>query len=124
MIAGYIFATPLLADVPAETLKIVVTIDVFSLKESRVLTFGITDFLACSEEQERRYLLRAEPVVAIQPREVALLRAIVLEQDIILAGGDLDVDTAFGPSSRSAGRDDARQRILVSATRRHGTSDW
>ena len=100
VIAEYIFATPLFADLPEETLKIVDTIDVFSLKESQVGAFGIDDFLACSEEQERRYLLRADLVVAIQSREAALLRAIVPEREVILAGVDLDVvSDAFATGS-------------------------
>ena len=91
VIAEYIFATPLFEVFPPGTLKLVDTIDVFSLKEHQVLAFGITDFLASSEEEERQYLLKADVVVAIQSREAALLRAIVPEREVILAGVDFDV---------------------------------
>ncbi len=91
VIAEYIFATPLFSAFPDQALKIVDTIDVFSLKESQVGAFGIDDFLACSEEEERRYLSRADLVVAIQAREAALLQAIVPEREVILAGVDFDV---------------------------------
>lgn len=91
VIAEYIFATPLFDVFSSTTLKIVDTIDVFSLKEDQVLSFGITDFLASSEEDERRYLLKSDIVVAIQSREAALLRAIVPEREVILAGVDFDV---------------------------------
>ena len=91
VIAEYIFATPLFDVFAPTTMKIVDTIDVFSLKEHQVLAFGITDFLASSEEDERRYLLKADVVVAIQSREAALLRAIVPEREVILTGVDFDV---------------------------------
>ncbi|MEP7087663.1 MAG: glycosyltransferase family 4 protein [Gemmatimonadota bacterium] len=91
VIAEYMFATPLFAVFPSETLKIVDTIDVFSLKEHQVLSFGITDFLASSEEDERRYLMKADVIVAIQSREAELLRGLVPERRVILAGVDFDV---------------------------------
>lgn len=91
VIAEYIFAAPLFSAFPDEALKIVDTIDVFSLKESQVGAFGIDDFLACGEEEERRYLLRADLVVAIQAREATLLQALVPEREVILAGVDFDV---------------------------------
>ena len=91
VIAEYIFATPLFDVFPPAAVKIVDTIDVFSLKEHQVLAFGITDFLASSEEEERRYLLKADVVVAIQSREASLLRALVPEREVVLAGVDFDV---------------------------------
>jgi glycosyltransferase involved in cell wall biosynthesis len=61
-----------------------------------VLSFGITDFLASSEEDERRYLMKADVIIAIQSREADLLRALVPERQVILAGVDFDVvDDAF-----------------------------
>jgi glycosyltransferase involved in cell wall biosynthesis len=91
IIAEYIFSTPVFASIPAGTLKIVDTIDVFSRKEDQVLAYGIADPLACSEEEERRILLKADVIVAIQSREACLLKDLVPEREIILAGMDLDV---------------------------------
>lgn len=97
VIVEYVFATPLFASFAQDTLKIVDTIDVFSLKKDQVLAFGITtDFLTCSPEAERRYLLMADTAVAIQLREAELLREIVPERNVILAGVDFDVvDDSF-----------------------------
>jgi glycosyltransferase involved in cell wall biosynthesis len=91
IIVEYIFSAPVLAAVPAGTLKIIDTIDVFSRKEDQVLSYGIADPLACTEEEERRALLQADVIVAIQSREARLLRELVPEREVILAGMDLDV---------------------------------
>ena len=110
MIVEYVFATPYFAAFPPDTVRIVDTIDVFSLKEEQVGAFGIDDFLSCTEEEERRYLLEADVVVAIQPREAALLKAIVPERDVILAGVDFDV------AEDSAGSESVPDRIVVVAS--------
>jgi glycosyltransferase involved in cell wall biosynthesis len=91
VIVEYIFSTPVLVGLPAGTIKIVDTIDVFSRKEDQVLAFGISDPLACSEDEERRYLLQADVIVAIQSREAGLLKALVPEREVLLAGMDFDV---------------------------------
>lgn len=110
MIVEYVFATPYFAASPPDTLKIVDTIDVFSLKEEQVGVFGIDDFLSCTEEEERRYLLKADVIVAIQPREAALLKAIVPDRDVILAGVDFDV------AEDSSGSETVPYRIVVVAS--------
>jgi glycosyltransferase involved in cell wall biosynthesis len=91
IIVEYIFSAPVFSGVPAGTLKIVDTIDVFSRKEDQVLAYGIADPLACSEEEERRALLLADVVIAIQSREARLLKCLVPEREVILAGMDLEV---------------------------------
>jgi glycosyltransferase involved in cell wall biosynthesis len=91
VIVEYIFSAPVFAAVPAGTLKIIDTIDVFSRKKDQVLSYGIADPLACSEQEERRTLLQADVVVAIQSREAGLLKDLVPEREVILAGMDLDV---------------------------------
>jgi glycosyltransferase involved in cell wall biosynthesis len=91
VIAEYIFSTPVFAVLPEETIKIIDTIDVFSRKEDQVLAFGIVDPLACSEEEERRQLLRGDVIVAIQSREARLLKALVPQRDVVLAGIDFDI---------------------------------
>ena len=90
-IVEYIFSTPALAVLPAGTMKIVDTIDVFSHKEEKVLAFGIGDPLVCSREEERHYLLQAELILAIQSREARLLQAVAPERVVVLTGMDFDV---------------------------------
>ncbi len=91
VIVEYIFSTPVFAAIPDSTLKIVDTIDVFSRKEEQVLSFGIADPLTSNEEEERRHLLTADVIIAIQSRELNLLETLVPERDVILTGMDLDV---------------------------------
>jgi glycosyltransferase involved in cell wall biosynthesis len=91
VIVEYIFSAPVFSAVPSGTLKLLDTIDVFSRKGEQVLAFGIEDQLACSEKEERAYLLEADVVIAIQAEEAAILRELVPERQVILAGIDLDV---------------------------------
>jgi glycosyltransferase involved in cell wall biosynthesis len=91
VIVEYVFTVPVFRVVPQDTLKIVDTIDVFSRKEEEVLAYGIADSFACTVEEERRALLQADVVLAIQSREARLLKELVPEREVILAGMDLDV---------------------------------
>ena len=91
VIAEYIFLIECFEDLPAETLKIVDTIDVFSRKPDQVLAFGIDDPQACTEDEERQYLLRADVIIAIQSREAELLKALVPEREVLLTGMDFEV---------------------------------
>jgi glycosyltransferase involved in cell wall biosynthesis len=91
VIVEYIFSVPVFRVVPSGTLKIVDTIDVFSRKEDEVIAYGIADPFACSVEEERNALLQADVVIAIQSREARLLKELVPEREVILAGMDLDV---------------------------------
>ena len=91
IIAEYIFLTPCFARLPSGTLKIVDTIDVFSRKQDQVLAFGVDDPCACSEEEERLALLRADTVLAIQAREAEMLKALVPECRVLLVGMDFEV---------------------------------
>lgn len=101
VIAEYIYLTRVFENIPIGTLKIVDTIDVFSRKAEQVLVFGIVDPFACSEDEERQYLLQADVILAIQSKEVALLKALVPERQVLLAGMDLDVVDAL-PSGEEA----------------------
>jgi glycosyltransferase involved in cell wall biosynthesis len=103
IIVEYIFSAPVFAAVPAGTLKIIDTIDVFSRKEDQVLSYGIADPLACSEAEERRALLKADVIIAIQSREAVLLKDLVPEREVILAGMDLNV--VVGAPEQDAIRD-------------------
>jgi glycosyltransferase involved in cell wall biosynthesis len=91
VIVEYIFSSPVFAEVPRGTLRIIDTIDVFSRKEDQVLAYGIADPLACSESEERAYLMQADVLIAIQSREAQLLKALAPEREVLLAGIDLDV---------------------------------
>nr|MBA3766194.1 hypothetical protein [Acidobacteriota bacterium] len=91
VIAEYIFLTPCFAAVPHGVLKIVDTIDMFSLKTTQVLGFGIDDPYACTRDEERESLMRADTVLAIQPREASLLRELVPEREVLLVGMDYQV---------------------------------
>lgn len=96
VIAEYVFLTPALAQLPVGTLKLVDTHDVFSRKQDQVLAYGIADPFSCTEEEEREYLLLADVIVAIQSREAELLKALVPEREVILAGVDFEVaDASF-----------------------------
>jgi glycosyltransferase involved in cell wall biosynthesis len=91
IIVEYIFLVPTFGVIPPHTLKIVDTIDVFSRKKEQVLAYDIADSFACSVEEERSALLRADVIVAIQSREASLLKELVPEREVILAGVDFDV---------------------------------
>jgi glycosyltransferase involved in cell wall biosynthesis len=91
VIVEYIFSAPVFSAVPSGILKLLDTIDVFSRKEEQVLAFGIRDHLACSEKDERAFLLETDVIIAIQSQEAAILRELVPERQVILAGIDFDV---------------------------------
>ncbi|MGI9165005.1 MAG: glycosyltransferase [Pyrinomonadaceae bacterium] len=84
LIAEYIFMTPCFANLPADTLRILDTEDLFSRKRDQVLAFGIADPYACTEDEERQHLLRADLIVAIQGREAEMLKNLVPERKVIL----------------------------------------
>jgi glycosyltransferase involved in cell wall biosynthesis len=98
VIAEYIFLTRCFAHLPPGTLKIIDTIDVFSRKQDQVLAFGIEDAQACTEDEERQYLLQADVIVAIQSREAELLKALVPEREVVLAGMDFEVADSLSSS--------------------------
>lgn len=89
-IAEYIFLTPCFDVLSPEALKIVDTIDMFSLKPEQVLSHGIEDPYACTVEEERQLLLKSDVVVAIQARERDLLEKLVPEREVLLAGMDFE----------------------------------
>jgi glycosyltransferase involved in cell wall biosynthesis len=90
VIVEYIFASPCLRAVPEGILTMIDTIDMFCLKKSQVLRHGIRDPFHCTRGEERRALLRAEVIIAIQEREAALFEALVPEREVISVGMDLD----------------------------------
>lgn len=94
LIAEYIFMTPCFANLPADTLRILDTQDVFSRKKDQVLAFGIADPYACTEDEERQYLLQADLIVAIQGREAEILKTLVPERKVIQTSVDFETADA------------------------------
>ena len=92
VMSEYLYLAPYLKYAPAGALKIVDTIDVFSRKERELCGYGIEFPLACTEEEERKYLLNSDLVLGIQLDETALLRKMLPEKDIINVGVDMPVD--------------------------------
>ena len=93
VITEYIFLTDCFALLPPGILKIVDTIDVFSLRERQVRDYGIEDDpWNATPAEEREYLLRADVVIAIQGREARLLRELAPERKVLTVGIDFETD--------------------------------
>jgi glycosyltransferase involved in cell wall biosynthesis len=96
VIAEYIFLTDCFALLTPGVLKIVDTIDVFSLRDKQVVRYGIEDDpWNCAAEEERTYLLRADAIIAIQEREANILRELVPERQVVTVGLDFEVDDSI-----------------------------
>jgi glycosyltransferase involved in cell wall biosynthesis len=91
VIAEYIFLTDCFALLEQDTLKIIDTIDVCSLKETQVIEYGIDAPWTCTRAEERAYLLRCDVVLAIQNREASVFKKIVPEREVLTVGIDFDV---------------------------------
>lgn len=91
VVAEYIFLTPCFADLPKGTLRIIDTIDVFSRKADQVIAFGVDDPYACTEQEERLALLKADSLLAIQTSEAEFLKALTPERDVLLVGMDFEI---------------------------------
>jgi glycosyltransferase involved in cell wall biosynthesis len=91
VVVEYVFATPCLAAVPAGTLKLVDTHDVFSRRMSQVIRHGIDDPHHISRRRERRYLLKTDVVIAIQRDEARALARLAPERETITLGIDFPV---------------------------------
>lgn len=107
VIAEYIFLTDCFALLNPNVLKIIDTIDVFSLKEKQVVSYGIDDPWTCTPEEERAYLSRSDVLMAIQDEEAAVLRKLAPAKEVITVGIDFEVDDSF----TADGVD--RDRVLV-----------
>lgn len=93
VIAEYIFLTDSFALLKPGVLKIVDTIDVFSLRGKQVVEYGIHDDpWNCTPEEERAYLLRSDVIIAIQGTEADVLRKLVPERKVLTVGLDFEVD--------------------------------
>jgi glycosyltransferase involved in cell wall biosynthesis len=88
ILTNYIWLTRFLPLYKKRLLTIIDTHDVFSTKESKVGSFGISDPLAVNLSEERRLLLRGDVIIAIQPEERLELAKIVPERKVITCGVD------------------------------------
>ncbi len=91
VIAEYIFLTDCFALLMPGTLKIIDSLDVFSLKNQQVVRYGIEDPWACTKEEERAYLLRSDVVLAIQEKEARVLKEMIPEREVLTVGIDFEV---------------------------------
>lgn len=92
VMAEYIFMAPYLSLAHKLSVKIVDTIDVFARKAKEVCRHGVEFPLACSREEERRYLLHGNLILGIQPDETDMLRGIVPERKVINVGVDMPTE--------------------------------
>ena len=90
VIAEYVFAAPCLRAAP-RALKLIDTHDVFSRRKQEVIRHGIDDPHHLPRWRERRYLLQADVVIAIQEEEAQLLAALVPEREVITVGVDFPI---------------------------------
>ena len=104
VIAEYIFLSDCLDVAPAGSLRIIDTHDVFSQKTSGVLAHGLEDPSACTPEEERAHLLKSDLVIAIQPREAALLADLVPERPVITVWHEYQISQPLDPSAVVRGR--------------------
>jgi len=87
----YIFTSPCLKVIPKGVLKIIDTHDMFSRKKEQVIKYGIDDLLSCSRKEERRYLLNADLIIAIQSHEAQMFQQLAPELDVITVGIDFSI---------------------------------
>lgn len=90
---NYIFMTRFLPLTGRRNASFVDSHDVFSSKHDKVVRFGVNDGLSIAPEDEARLLRRADAVVAIQANEAEVLRGLVPDRPVIIAGVDFDFDT-------------------------------
>lgn len=86
VIANYMFMAPVFQAVPDRTLRIIDTHDMFSRQVEQVVAQGVEAPLACSPEVERKALLAADVIIAIQANEQKLFSKLVPEREVITVG--------------------------------------
>jgi glycosyltransferase involved in cell wall biosynthesis len=89
VMAEYIFMAPYLRHAPLSTIKIIDTIDVFFRKKIEVCDRGVDFPLACTKDEERKYLLYGNLILGIQPAETQMLKGIVPDRKVINVGVDM-----------------------------------
>ena len=96
VIAEYIFTAPCLAAVPAGSLRIIDTHDMFSRRDRG-------EDLYCTPEEERTYLLNGDVIMAIQHEEAKMFSNLVPDRKVITVGIDYDVVEHCDPSKECPG---------------------
>jgi hypothetical protein len=91
VVAEYVGMSPCLDLSPPQALKIIDTHDVFSSRAEKACMPDSDDPFACTGEQERHCLLRADVVMAIQSGEAQVLQRLVPERQVISVGVDFAV---------------------------------
>lgn len=114
VVVGYIGLSPCLEALGSGPVRIIDTHESFSAKHANVLAHGLQDSLACSEEEERRCLDRADVIMAIQAEEAALFRRLVPGRRVITVGVDVDV------SEKTPADCPAPPTVLIVGSDHHG----
>lgn len=108
-IGVFVWTARALEEMPPETLRIIDTIDIQHLRAPAAELAGYDlSRTACSFEEERAELLRANLLLAIQEEERAALEAMCPEREVILAEHALEIPEAFAPAPR-----DSREVLFV-----------
>jgi hypothetical protein len=87
-VANYVVNTRFLPLLREGRLKLIDTHDVFSAKAEKLARFGIREESLIDADEERALLRRADVVIAIQPEEALVLRALAPESEVIEVGID------------------------------------
>lgn len=97
-VAVYYFMTPIFQHCGWRPLRIVDTLDAYSLRGAKLAGTGIVEGSWITAGQEREALLRGDLIMAIQPEEAAYFRRLAPERPTITVGVDAPL-----PASWSAG---------------------
>jgi glycosyltransferase involved in cell wall biosynthesis len=112
VVAEYIFMAPYLKNVPKKVLKIIDTIDVFARKAEEVCKHGVEFPLACTKDEERKYLLNGDVLMGIQPLETELLKNMVPERKVINVGVDMPCNISPNIDNENTGDE---ENVLIVA---------
>jgi len=91
VIGEYVFTAPCLDVVPKGIIKFIDTHDMFSRKVEEVISYGIPDLLHCTFDEERKYLLKCDIIIAVQAQEAEMFKKMVPEREVITVGIDYSV---------------------------------
>jgi glycosyltransferase involved in cell wall biosynthesis len=98
VIGEYVFTAPCLRALPSsKMIKFIDTHDVFSRRPTQ-------EWLHCTPEEEREYLLASDVVIAIQAEEARHFQALVPERHVITVGVDYEIEEKVDSSRVVPGR--------------------
>ncbi len=100
LIVNYVFMTRFFPLLPKKLLKVLDTIDVFSLVAQKVIKFGVRNTASLTSHDEAIRLHRADLIVAIQEEEEAELRKLAPGKRVITTGIDFPVCDTPIPDNR------------------------